>query len=64
VFHNYAVAEMMEAVKRAEASFHKQGEWQDLIERNMKLDFSWNKSARKYEEIYLRARNVAQVRRP
>ena len=62
VFRNHAAAEMLEAVKRAEASFHSRGEWQNLIERNMKLDFSWNRSARKYEEVYLRARNVAQVR--
>ena len=62
VFRNYAAVEMLDAVKRAEASFRSRGEWQNLIERNMKLDFSWNRSARNYEEIYLRARKLPQVR--
>jgi glycogen synthase len=31
------------------------------MRRNMKLDFSWNISAKKYEEVYLRARNVSQA---
>jgi starch synthase len=61
VFQNYTGIEMLEAIKRAEASFYRRPEWQNLMRRNMKLDFSWKASARKYEEIYLRARNMSQA---
>ena len=58
VLQNYTVLEMLEAIKRAEESFYHRAEWQNLMRHNMKLDFSWKASASKYEEIYLRARNV------
>jgi starch synthase len=61
VFQNYTVLEMLEAIKRAEESFYHQAEWQNLMRRNMKLDFSWKASARKYEEIYLRARRMSRT---
>jgi starch synthase len=59
VFQNYNALEMMEAIKRAEASFYHGAEWQTLMSYNMNLDFSWKTSARKYEEVYLRARNLS-----
>jgi len=61
VFQNYTGIEMLEAIKRAEESFYHRAEWQNLMRLNMKLDFSWKASARKYEEIYLRARNMSQA---
>jgi starch synthase len=61
VFQNYTVLEMLGVIKRAEESFYHREEWKNLMRRNMKLDFSWRASARKYEEIYLRARNVCQT---
>jgi len=61
VFQNYTVLEMLEAIKRAVKSFYHRAEWQNLMRHNMKLDFSWKASARKYEEIYLRARNLSQT---
>ena len=30
---------------------HKR-EWNKIVDRGMKTDFSWNSSARKYEELY------------
>jgi starch synthase len=60
VFQNYTVLEMLKAIKRAEESFYHREEWKNLMRRNMKLDFSWKASARKYEEVYLQARNVYQ----
>jgi starch synthase len=63
VFRNYEASELLEAMKRAESAFHRQGQWQSLMRRNMKLDFSWKASARQYEEIYLQARNVSRVYR-
>jgi starch synthase len=61
VFQNYTVMEMLEAIKRAEESFYHRDEWQNLMRRNMKLDFSWKASASKYEEIYLRARRMSRT---
>jgi starch synthase len=61
VFQNYTVMEMLEAIKRAEESFYQRAKWQNLMRRNMELDSSWKASARKYEEIYLRARRVSQA---
>lgn len=64
VFQDYTVRDMLEAMKRAEESFHHRIEWQNLMRRDMELDFSWKASASKYEEIYLRARNVCQTYQP
>jgi len=61
VFQNYTVLEMLETIKRAVKSFYHRAEWQNLMRHNMKLDFSWKASARKYEELYLRARNLSQT---
>jgi starch synthase len=60
VFQNYTLSEMLETIKRAEESFYHREEWKDLMRRNMKLDFSWKASAKRYEELYLRTRNVYQ----
>jgi len=56
VFQDYTVLPMLEAIERAEASFYRREEWQNLMTHNMNLDFSWKASAAKYEDIYLRAR--------
>ena len=58
VFQDYTALKMLEAIRRAEDSFYHRNEWQKLMRHNMKLDFSWKASARKYEEIYLQARNM------
>jgi starch synthase len=61
VFQNYTVLEMLKAIKRAEDSFYHREEWKNLMRRDMKLDFSWKASSRKYEEIYLRTRDMSQI---
>jgi len=61
VFQSYTVLEMLEAIKRAEKSFYHREEWQNLMRHNMELDLSWESSARRYEEIYLRAQNLSQT---
>lgn len=58
VFQSYAASEMLEAIKRTEESFYHRQDWNDLMRHNMRLDFSWHASARKYEDIYLRARRL------
>lgn len=61
VFQNYAVQEMLEAIQRAEKSFYHREEWRKLMRHNMEMDFSWKASARKYEDIYLLARNASRT---
>ncbi len=61
VFANYTVSDMLEAIKRAEASFFRRTEWRNLVRRNMKLDFSWKAPVSKYEEIYLRALRTSRA---
>jgi starch synthase len=61
VFQNYTALEMLEAIKRAEESFYHRQEWNNLVRHNMKLDFRWKASARKYEELYLRARKMSRT---
>jgi len=62
VFRHYSVREMLDTIKRAEESFHRRAEWQNLMRHNMKLDFSWKASAKEYEKAYLRARDVSRTR--
>lgn len=60
VFHSYSVEEMLGAIKRAEEAFYHSNEWQNLVRKNMKLDFSWKASVRKYQELYLKAQKIAR----
>jgi starch synthase len=63
VFENHDPLEMLTAIKRAEAGFYHREEWHNLMRHNMKVDFSWRTSARKYEEIYLRAMKMSTAQR-
>lgn len=52
-FTNYNAHEMMNTVNYAKHIFYeKKREWNKMVERGMKADFSWDNSARKYEELY------------
>jgi len=52
-FANYNAHEMYFTVQRAMNLYHnKKREWNKMIDRGMAQDFSWNSSARKYEELY------------
>ena len=61
VFQDYAASELLETIKRAEKRFSHRDEWRNLMVQNMKLDFSWKASARRYEEIYLRATKISRA---
>lgn len=52
-FTNYNAHEMLNTVRYAKnIYFDKKREWNKIIDRGMGKDFSWNNSARKYEELY------------
>lgn len=52
-FTNYNAHEMMGIVRYAESIYYdKKRDWNKIVERAMQKDYSWNNSARLYEELY------------
>ncbi len=52
-FRNYNAHEMLNMIRYAEGIFtNKKREWNRIIERGMKADFSWEQSAHKYSDMY------------
>ncbi|MBO4902314.1 MAG: glycogen synthase GlgA [Lachnospiraceae bacterium] len=52
-FRNYNAHEMLNAIRYAEGIYsYKKREWNKIIERGMKADFSWEVSAHKYSDMY------------
>lgn len=54
-FCNYNAHEMLYTINYAKKIyFEDRKDWDDIIRRGMKADFSWSESAKKYEELYER----------
>lgn len=52
-FRNYNAHEMLNTFRYAKNIFYnKKREWNKMIDRGMSCDYSWNNSAKKYEELY------------
>ena len=52
-FANYNAHEMMHAVRYAEKIYYdRKRDWNKMVERAMRADFSWKQSALKYQEMY------------
>ena len=52
-FSNYNAHEMLATIRYAERIYYdKKRDWNKIVERAMAQDFSWNNSARPYEELY------------
>ena len=52
-FANYNAHEMMDIINYAKHIYYnKKREWNKIIDRAMATDFSWNMSARRYEDLY------------
>ncbi len=52
-FSNYNAHEMLRTIRYAEHIYYdKKREWNKIIDRGMKADFSWEQSAKKYQEMY------------
>src|SRR5574338_543005 len=52
VFKKYDAAEMLKEIKRALKVFEDKKIWQKIMRAGMKLDFSWDVSAKRYIELY------------
>jgi starch synthase len=55
VFQEYSTPALLGAIRRACATFHKKTLWQPLQEKIMRLDYSWDASAKEYVSLYLKA---------
>ena len=52
-FANYNAHEMLACIRNAERIYYdRKREWNKMVDRAMKADFSWQKSALKYQEMY------------
>ncbi|MFO7815636.1 MAG: glycogen synthase GlgA [Halanaerobiales bacterium] len=51
-FGDYNAHDMLHTIKRALSFYHQKEVWSKLVKRVMEQDFSWNKAAKKYEELY------------
>jgi starch synthase len=57
-FANYNAHDMLNTIKRAVYFYNNRKDvWELLIHRGMKADFSWNKSAKAYLDMYLKTLN-------
>lgn len=54
-FHDYTKEAMLDAIDRALSLYRDKKSWARLVGRCMKEDFSWEKSAREYAELYRKA---------
>lgn len=55
-FKHFSSAEMLDAIERAIKLYNgKPEEWEKLIVRALEADFSWSRSAKKYEDLYMLA---------
>lgn len=52
-FCNYNAHEMLATIRYAKHIYYdRRREWNKMVDRAMAADFSWNNSARKYEQLY------------
>jgi starch synthase len=54
-FANYESSELLDVVKRALEVYQDKNAWTKLMKNGMEKDFSWETSAKKYEELYNKA---------
>ena len=57
IFDDYSSSALINCIKEAESSFKNKKKWEGLIKKAMKLDFSWEESAKKYLQLYAKAKN-------
>lgn len=55
-FNSSNTPEMISTIKRALESYRNTTQWTELVRRGMLQDWSWDKSAREYVELYQRKR--------
>jgi starch synthase len=56
IFDNYSKLELVKTVKKAIAAFKKKPSWNKLVAKAIKCNFSWELSAKKYLDLYAKAK--------
>ncbi|MFH0855775.1 MAG: glycogen synthase GlgA [Candidatus Omnitrophota bacterium] len=56
IFDNYSKTELVKTIKESLAAFKKQSSWKKLVTKAMKSNFSWEASAKKYLDLYAKAK--------
>jgi starch synthase len=51
-FHGYDQWDLLDAIRRAVATFANKAEWEAIMKRGMEEDFSWDKPAEEYVKVY------------
>ena len=54
-FQDYNAGKMLDAITRAIRAYGDGDGWQELVRRAMGFDFSWERSAERYRELYQKA---------
>jgi starch synthase len=53
VFEDYTAGDLYEAMQRARAAYGDGNAWGDLVRRGMQRDFSWQRQAGQYVDVYV-----------
>lgn len=58
VFEHYNALDLLDAILRGLAAYNNHNNWYNLVKRVMLIDFSWEKSAKEYEKLYVSLHSV------
>jgi len=60
IFDNYDSRDLLKAIEEAKEAFKDKGQWQTILEKVTKFNFSWEVAANKYIKVYrkLKAESV------
>jgi len=56
IFERYSKDALIKAVRYAQEEFKDTGKWLARVNKAMRLDFSWEVSAKKYLQLYAKAK--------
>ncbi|MFH1709988.1 MAG: glycogen synthase GlgA [bacterium] len=62
VFEEYTASALDDAIKRAIEAYNNKKKWKALVLRDMKLDYSWDASAKQYVDLYEKALDKVMVK--
>jgi len=54
-FRPWTADRFLEAIDRALRAYHEAARWQGIVQKAMRADFSWSRSAAQYHDLYTRA---------
>lgn len=56
IFDKYSSDVLIKAIKQVESAFKEKKKWDAFVKKAMKLDFSWEESAKRYLQLYVKAK--------